>query len=57
MAAIMRAAGLGEVGYRLIGFGTVAIHYAIKPGASERAGRSEHNGRDMRVESDGPGAA
>ena len=57
MAAIMRAAGLGEVGYRLIGFGTVAIHYAIKPGASERVGRGEHNGRDMRVESDGPGAA
>ena len=28
MAAIMRAAGLGEVGYRLTGFGTVAIHYA-----------------------------
>jgi demethylmenaquinone methyltransferase/2-methoxy-6-polyprenyl-1,4-benzoquinol methylase len=57
MAAIMRAAGLGEVGYRLIGFGTVAIHYGIKPGASERAGRGEHNGRDIRIESDGPGAA
>src|SRR5271170_87322 len=57
MAAIMRAAGLGEVGYRLTGFGTVAIHYAVKPGTSERAGRGMHDGRDMRVESDGPGAA
>ena len=57
MAAIMRAAGLSEVGYRLTGFGTVAIHYGIKPGVSERAGRSVHDGREMRVESDGPGAA
>ena len=58
MAAIMRAAGLGEVGYRLTGFGTVAIHYAVKPGASQRAGRSgERDGRDARVESDGPDAA
>jgi demethylmenaquinone methyltransferase/2-methoxy-6-polyprenyl-1,4-benzoquinol methylase len=57
MAGIMRAAGLGEVGYRLTGFGTVAIHYAVKPGTSERAGRGMHDGRDMRVESDGPGTA
>ena len=57
MAAIMRAAGLGEVGYRRIGFGTVAIHYAIKPGASDRVGHAAHKGRDMRVESDGPSAA
>jgi len=57
MAAIMRVAGLGEVGYRLTGFGTVAIHYAIKPGASERSARGERDGRDTRVESDGRGAA
>ncbi len=57
MAAIMRAAGLGEVGYRLTGFGTVAIHYAIKPGAFTHAGRGVHNGSGMRVENDGPGAA
>ncbi len=43
MAAIMRAAGLGSVGYRLAGFGTVAIHFAIKPDEpkhKERDGRS-----------------
>ena len=57
MAAIMRAAGLGEVGYRLIGFGTVAIHYAVKPGTPERSGRGVRDGRDTRIESDGPGAA
>jgi len=57
MAAIMRAAGLGEVGYRLTGFCTVAIHYAIKPGASERSGRGEPDRRDARVENDGRGAA
>jgi demethylmenaquinone methyltransferase/2-methoxy-6-polyprenyl-1,4-benzoquinol methylase len=51
MAAIMRAAGLGEVSYRLTGFGTVAIHYAVKPDASERSGRGEE------LESDGRGAA
>jgi demethylmenaquinone methyltransferase/2-methoxy-6-polyprenyl-1,4-benzoquinol methylase len=45
LAAIMRAAGLGGVGYRLTGFGTVAIHFAVKPAASER------------VQSDGRGAA
>jgi demethylmenaquinone methyltransferase/2-methoxy-6-polyprenyl-1,4-benzoquinol methylase len=54
MAAIMRAAGLGEVSYRLTGFGTVAIHYAVKPGASERSGREA---RDARVASDGHSAA
>ena len=47
MAVIMRAAGLGEVGYRLIGFGTVAIHYAVKPEASERSGRAR-GARDTR---------
>jgi demethylmenaquinone methyltransferase/2-methoxy-6-polyprenyl-1,4-benzoquinol methylase len=57
MAAIMRAAGLGEVGYRLIGFGTVAIHYAVKPGASERSGRAARVGRDGSIESDGHSAA
>ena len=57
MAAIMRAAGLGEVGYRLIGFGTVAIHYAVKPGAPERSLGNEREGRETRVESDGPRAA
>ena len=57
MAAIMRAAGLGEVGYRLIGFGTVAIHYAVKPGASERSGPGEHVGRNGSIESDGHSAA
>jgi demethylmenaquinone methyltransferase/2-methoxy-6-polyprenyl-1,4-benzoquinol methylase len=51
MAAIMRAAGLGEVGYRLTGFGTVAIHYAVKPDACERSSRSEE------LKSDGRGAA
>ena len=53
MAAIMRAAGLAEVGYRLTGFGTVAIHYAVKPGASARSGRGEHDGRETQVEGDG----
>lgn len=53
MATIMRDAGLGEVGYRRTGFGTVAIHYAVKPGASERASRE----RVERVQSDGRGAA
>ncbi len=57
MAAIMRAAGLAEVGYRLIGFGTVAIHYAVKPVASERSGRGERVGRDGSTESDGHSAA
>ncbi len=57
MAAIMRAAGLGEVGYRLTGFGTVAIHYAVKPGAPERSGRGDREGRVERVGSDGHGAA
>jgi demethylmenaquinone methyltransferase/2-methoxy-6-polyprenyl-1,4-benzoquinol methylase len=42
MATIMRAAGLGEVGFRLTGFGTVAIHYAVKPGASDQGA---HTGR------------
>jgi demethylmenaquinone methyltransferase / 2-methoxy-6-polyprenyl-1,4-benzoquinol methylase len=31
ITVIMRAAGLGEAGYRLTGFGTVAIHFAVKP--------------------------
>ena len=57
MAAIMRAAGLSEVGYRLIGFGTVAIHYAVKPNASERSARSESVGREGSIESDGHSAA
>jgi len=57
MAAIMRAAGLAEVGYRLTGFGTVAIHYAVKPGTSARSGRGEHDGRETRVEDDGHSAA
>jgi demethylmenaquinone methyltransferase/2-methoxy-6-polyprenyl-1,4-benzoquinol methylase len=57
MAAIMRAAGLVEVGYRLAGFGTVAIHYAVKPG--EAMGRSGGDSiqRETRAESDGRGAA
>ena len=37
MAALMRAAGFNEVGYRLIGMGTVAIHYAIKSHLPERS--------------------
>ena len=53
MASIMRAAGLGEVGYRLTGFGTVAIHYAVKPDASERSGRGERVARDGSFETDG----
>lgn len=57
MAAIMRAAGLGEVGYRLTGFGTVAIHYAVKPETSERSDPGERKGRDARVASDGHSAA
>lgn len=31
LSGIMRASGLGGVGYRMTGFGTVAIHYATKP--------------------------
>jgi demethylmenaquinone methyltransferase/2-methoxy-6-polyprenyl-1,4-benzoquinol methylase len=54
MADIMRAAGLGGVGYRLTGFGTVAIHYASKPG---RPGNSERESPDSQVETDGPRAA
>ncbi len=54
MATIMRAAGLGEVSYRLTGFGTVAIHYAVKPGAPERGGRRD---RVEPVQHDGCGAA
>jgi demethylmenaquinone methyltransferase / 2-methoxy-6-polyprenyl-1,4-benzoquinol methylase len=42
MVAIMRAAGLGDVGYRLTGFGTVAIHFAIKP---QRPAHEERDGR------------
>ncbi|HVA40792.1 MAG TPA: class I SAM-dependent methyltransferase, partial [Candidatus Binataceae bacterium] len=57
MAAIMRAAGLGEVGYRLTGFGTVAIHYAVKPVGPEHSGRGEREGPDGPVESDGYSAA
>jgi demethylmenaquinone methyltransferase / 2-methoxy-6-polyprenyl-1,4-benzoquinol methylase len=57
MAAIMRAAGLGEVGYRLTGFGTVAIHHAVKPAATERSGRGERDARDGSIESDGHSAA
>ncbi|HVB80190.1 MAG TPA: ubiquinone/menaquinone biosynthesis methyltransferase [Candidatus Binataceae bacterium] len=57
MAAIMRAAGLGEVGYRLTGFGTVAIHYAVKRGASEISGHSDREERAGRAASDGHGAA
>ena len=53
MAGIMRAAGLGEVGYRLTGFGTVAIHYAVKRGQRP----APRSGRDGRVESNGYGAA
>lgn len=34
LAAIMRAAGLGGVGYRLTGLGTVAIHFAVKPASA-----------------------
>ena len=57
MAAIMRAAGLGEVGYRLTGFGTVAIHYAVKPVGPEHSGCGEREGPDGPVESDGYSAA
>jgi hypothetical protein len=57
MASIMRAAGLGEVGYRLIGFGTVAIHYAVKPATSDRAGRGNGVGREGSIENDGHSAA
>ena len=54
MVAIMRAAGLGEVGYHLTGFGTVAIHYAAKPASP---GNSERESPDSQVETDGPRAA
>jgi demethylmenaquinone methyltransferase/2-methoxy-6-polyprenyl-1,4-benzoquinol methylase len=37
LATMLRAAGFGEAGYRLAGFGTVAIHLARKP-----AGTREH---------------
>jgi demethylmenaquinone methyltransferase/2-methoxy-6-polyprenyl-1,4-benzoquinol methylase len=54
MVAIMRAAGLGGAGYRLTGFGTVAIHYALKPTSSGNSGRHDP---DEQVETDGPCAA
>ena len=54
MTTIMRAAGLSEVGYRLTGFGTVAIHYAVKAAAPERSTR--HDGVTL-VQNDGRGAA
>jgi len=57
MAAIMRAAGLAEVGYRLTGFGTVAIHYAVKPGEATRRSGGDRTERERRPESDGRGAA
>ena len=38
LAGMLRSAGFGEAGYRLAGFGTVAIHLAHKPaGTRERA--------------------
>ncbi len=38
LAGMLRSAGFGEAGYRLVGFGTVAIHLAHKPaGTRERA--------------------
>jgi demethylmenaquinone methyltransferase / 2-methoxy-6-polyprenyl-1,4-benzoquinol methylase len=36
LAEIMRAVGLDAVGYRLTGFGTVAIHFAVKAAVPER---------------------
>lgn len=54
MVGIMQAAGLGAVGYRLTGFGTVAIHYALKPA---RPGNSGCGKSDSQVETDGPRAA
>jgi demethylmenaquinone methyltransferase / 2-methoxy-6-polyprenyl-1,4-benzoquinol methylase len=57
MAAIMRAAGLAEVGYRLTGFGTVAIHYAVKPREAARRGSGDSLNLETRAESDGRGAA
>lgn len=56
MAALMRAAGLGEVGYRRIGMGTVAIHYAIKSEPSQRLGQTG-TGSGGQVADDGRGAA
>ena len=59
LAAIMRAAGLAEVGYRLTGFGTVAIHYAVKPGEAARRGTDPAGSMESerRAENDGRGAA
>jgi ubiquinone/menaquinone biosynthesis C-methylase UbiE len=38
LAGMLRSAGFGEAGYRLVGFGTVAIHLAHKPaGTREQA--------------------
>lgn len=39
IAAMMREAGLGEVGYELSGFKTVAIHHGVKPPAAADAER------------------
>ena len=34
LAGMLRSAGFGEAGYRLVGFGTVAIHLAHKPAST-----------------------
>lgn len=56
MAALMRAAGLDEVGYRRIGMGTVAIHQAVKSRSSERL-HSSASPSGERIADDGRGAA
>ncbi len=40
LCAMMRAAGLSDVGYRLMGFGTVAVHFGRKSGLGARAAQT-----------------
>ncbi len=56
MAALMRGAGLDEVGYRRIGMGTVAIHHAVKSLSSERL-QSADSASGERIADDGRGVA
>lgn len=37
LAAILREAGFAEADYKIVGFGTVAIHLAVKAGTADRA--------------------
>ena len=40
LAGMLRSAGFGEAGYRLVGFGTVAIHLAHKPAGTRERGHA-----------------